>query len=627
MLSFSSTKLETLPSIITRITLMSILILLMVISANAQFETQHQITLDDLFPTDRLLDIQISLANKDWDTIRFQQRDIETEFQEKRKFKPITPPYTYVEGRISIDGVTFPRVGIRKKGFIGSQNSTRPSLKIKLNHVNIKEQIEGLTNLTLNNNHQDNSLMSQLMSYALFNAAGSPAPRCSYAKVTVNGRYLGVYCHVETVRQPFLKRKFGSDQGVLYEGTVVDFFPNWSGSFENKLGQDDIGRQKIKQLIQAIQGEDGEVILSSKATGRAWVPTDDRYDQRWKELDFDDSNWTQGQNGAGYEQNSGYQDWISPEFDFKTEMYNQTNSLYLRFPFAINNLPQIVSKGKLVLKLKYDDGAVAYLNGHRVASLNAPPNLNWTSKATASHEAMGFEWVDISAHKDKLRPGKNLLAIQGLNTGTGSSDMLIVAQLELNNYDYRQAISEFVDLDSFYTFWAMEGLLGFWDGYSANRNNFFFYLNPETDKFHFIPWGADCLFEKFSRLGERGEQGFLSVKTQGLIAHQLYQIESCRRRYAQMMQHILDNYWDEEKLLAETKRLKKLIEPHLTLGQKWNLKFGNPTNLNKVRDFIRHRRSEIMTEIADGMPTGTGGPQEPPFIKAEGMKKRTEEIE
>ena len=44
---------------------MSILILLMVISANAQFETQHQITLDDLFPTDRLLDIQISLANKD----------------------------------------------------------------------------------------------------------------------------------------------------------------------------------------------------------------------------------------------------------------------------------------------------------------------------------------------------------------------------------------------------------------------------------------------------------------------------------------------------------------------------------------------------------------------------------
>ena len=59
------------------------------------------------------------------------------------------------------------------------------------------------------------------------------------------------------------------------------------------------------------------------------------------------------------------------------------------------------------------------------------------------------------------------------------------------------AIGKLVDLDSFYTFWAMEGLLGFWDGYSGNRNNFFIYLNPDTEKFHFIPWGADSLFEKY----------------------------------------------------------------------------------------------------------------------------------
>ena len=54
-----------------------------------------------------------------------------------------------------------------------------------------------------------------------------------------------------------------------------------------------------------------------------------------------------------------------------------------------------------------------------------------------------------------------------------------------------EAIGQLVDLDSFYTFWVMEGLLGLWDGYSGDENNFFFYLNPETDKFHFIPWGAD----------------------------------------------------------------------------------------------------------------------------------------
>ena len=73
--------------------------------------------------------------------------------------------------------------------------------------------------------------------------------------------------------------------------------------------------------------------------------------------------------------------------------------------------------------------------------------------------------------------------------------------LEGEDENIEQAIGRLVDLDSFYTFWAMEGLLSFWDGYSGNKNNSFIYLNPETDKFHFIPWGADCMFERYSPSG------------------------------------------------------------------------------------------------------------------------------
>ena len=64
---------------------------------------------------------------------------------------------------MTIDGVSFPEVGLRKKGFLGSLNAFRPSLKIKLNHVDKKASIKGLTNLTLNNNQQDHSLVSQFM--------------------------------------------------------------------------------------------------------------------------------------------------------------------------------------------------------------------------------------------------------------------------------------------------------------------------------------------------------------------------------------------------------------------------------------------------------------------------------
>ena len=84
------------------------------------------------------------------------------------------------------------------------------------------------------------------MGYALFSVAGSPAPRCAYAKLTVNGTSLGIYSHVERIHRPLLKRAFGNDNGTLYEGQVVGFFPDWEGSFEHKLGKDKLGRKKLR---------------------------------------------------------------------------------------------------------------------------------------------------------------------------------------------------------------------------------------------------------------------------------------------------------------------------------------------------------------------------------------------
>mgnify|MGYP003307448277 FL=1 len=116
--------------------------------------------------------------------------------------------------------------------------------------------------------------MSQFMGYAFFNRAGSPACRCALARVTVNGKNLGIYSHVETVHKPLLRRGFGDDRGTLYEGTVTDFHEGWEGSFEKKVGKDRRGRPRIDQLIQVLQGEvSGDTILGSEPIGRAWVPT------------------------------------------------------------------------------------------------------------------------------------------------------------------------------------------------------------------------------------------------------------------------------------------------------------------------------------------------------------------
>ena len=120
-----------------------LVLVVLIVSVYAEDEKDKKLTVDDIFPSDRVLDVQITVDPKDWDTIRFQSRNFAEALQESRQYAPVDHPYTYIEASISIDGVKFPQVGIRKKGFIGTSRSTpRPSLKIKLNHENEKGQKE-----------------------------------------------------------------------------------------------------------------------------------------------------------------------------------------------------------------------------------------------------------------------------------------------------------------------------------------------------------------------------------------------------------------------------------------------------------------------------------------------------
>ena len=60
----------------------------------------------------------------------------------------------------------------------------------------------------------------------------------------------------------------------------------------------------------------------------------------------------------------------------------------------------------------------------------------------------------------------------------------------------------------------------------------------------------------------------ISVKTQGLIAYKLYQMESGRKRYAETLTEILNKHWDAPKLLAALDKTAVMVEPHLAPAQR-----------------------------------------------------------
>ncbi|MFM1941441.1 MAG: hypothetical protein RI897_423 [Verrucomicrobiota bacterium] len=374
------------------------------------------LTADELFEGTRLLEVEIRLEAADWEELCSQG---------ERDFLALlgggaapADRFTQFKADITIDGKTIRDVGIRKKGFLGSLDPEFPSLKVKFDEFVEQAPVEGLDRLTLNNNKQDASLASQYLTYALFNQAGVPAPRVSFARVTVNGKYLGVYSNVESVREPFLAEHFGDGTGEFYEGTLADFYPKALEGMEAKNKRTERGKARAEKLASLLESE---------------------------------------------------------------ESFN-------------------------------------------------------------------------------------------------------LAEVE-----------KVVNLPEFMRFWVVESLLGMWDGYCANQNNYFAYASPrDGERFHFMPWGADSSFTGGrGPFGGWGNSGPQSIYGQSLLANRLYATPGIPERYKQVMREVLAEVWNEQELLAELHRIEALTRDH------WHERQSRTGDgVQQVARFIEGRRAQLEGELA-----------------------------
>jgi hypothetical protein len=139
--------------------------------------------------------------------------------------------------------------------------------------------------------------------------------------------------------------------------------------------------------------------------------------------------------GVGYERSTGYEQFIT--INVQAAMYSKNSSCYIRIPFDVSS-GDWAELSSLTLNVRYDDGFVAYLNGSEVARASFAGEPAWNSRAGASHsdaDAVNLEAFAISEHIDELKAGGNVLAIQGLNESTTSSDFLISVGLTASAED------------------------------------------------------------------------------------------------------------------------------------------------------------------------------------------------
>ena len=142
----------------------------------------------------------------------------------------------------------------------------------------------------------------------------------------------------------------------------------------------------------------------------------------WNNLGFDDTDWEIGPTGIGYGDN-----------DDKTvlsDMKHRYWSVYARTGFHVR---RPFSVGRITLRLDYDDGYVAYLNGTEVSRAHmgsGPPAFD--TPAALFREAGTAVEVDLSDFKRLLMAGDNVIAIEVHNQELGSSDLSLTPRLEIH---------------------------------------------------------------------------------------------------------------------------------------------------------------------------------------------------
>ena len=132
--------------------------------------------------------------------------------------------FPWAEGSLTINGQHLNGIGARYKGnasFNLMRGSLKRNMKIKLDWANKDQNYNSVETLNLNAGGLDPSKLRDVFSYWLFREAGVPAPRTTFAEMTLTipGRYekehLGLYTIVEQVNKSFLKDRFGSKKGLL----------------------------------------------------------------------------------------------------------------------------------------------------------------------------------------------------------------------------------------------------------------------------------------------------------------------------------------------------------------------------------------------------------------------------
>jgi hypothetical protein len=132
---------------------------------------------------------------------------------------------------------------------------------------------------------------------------------------------------------------------------------------------------------------------------------------------------------------------------------------------------------------------------------------------------------------------------------------------------FEREVEDYLNVDGVLRWMAVDILTGSWDDYLFNKNNFYLYNNPETNRFEFIPYDYDNSFGIWWEgiyqgidWGTRNVMEWSHPDQPRPLSERILSVDKYSNRLQFYINELIEGAFNENELFADINRLKALTE-------------------------------------------------------------------
>ncbi len=353
----------------------------------------------------------------------------------------------------------------------------------------------------------------------------------------------------------------------------------------------------IPNLMQS----DGRIALRNPKARRSGLAGALGIDFNWTEARFDFANQSLPKVAIRYRGNGTYVNSLyGPKQSFKVDLNKFEKGNELGGVHTLNFVNVVPDNSylhdALGEEIFRDLGVIAPRTAYSYLTIDVPKHFtnqalglyllvenidsDFAKERFGTKKAPIFKPVTYDLFKDLGGDWKDYAEIYDLKTKATPEQLgRVIDFARLVTYaddlEFARRVGDFLDLEEFSGFLAGHVLLSSYDGFLANGQNFYFYLDPHSNKIGFISWDQDHAWGDFGYVGTAEQREHASIwnpsSYENHFLDRVLKVPAFRVIYRRQLERALEQIFTVERLYPRIDQVAALIRPAVTAESDFRL--------------------------------------------------------